>query len=134
MMNEPVSTIMKTSLHTATPEDNLETIHNIMKAHKIHHVPIVEGNKLAGLVTTHDLLKSNHRHDEYAGIKAKEIMTVKVATVEADAKIGTAAEIFLENRFHGLPVVNEAHDLIGFLTTFDVLNYTFRKEYPNNPW
>jgi CBS domain-containing protein len=134
MMNEPVSTIMKTQLHTATSDDSLEMIYNVMKQHKIHHVPILDGAKLVGLVTTHDLLRSNLRHEEYAGVKASAIMTKKVATVEPTSKVGTAAEIFLENRFHGLPVVNENHDLVGFLTTFDVLNYEFRKEYPNNPW
>lgn len=133
-MNEPVSTIMKTQLHTATSDDSLEMIYNVMKQHKIHHVPILDGAKLVGLVTTHDLLRSNLRHEEYAGVKASAIMTKKVATVEPTSKVGTAAEIFLENRFHGLPVVNENHDLVGFLTTFDVLNYEFRKEYPNNPW
>ncbi len=134
MMNEPVSTIMKTKLITASPDDSLEMIYGLMKEHKIHHVPVVEGALLVGLVTTHDLLRSNLKHEEYAGVPAKQIMTKKVATVEPTSKVGTAAEIFLENRFHGLPVVNEVHELMGFVTTFDVLNYEFRKEYPNNPW
>ncbi len=134
MLNEPVSKIMKTNLYTATAEDSLEKIHSLFREHRIHHVPVVDGVTLVGLITTHDLLKSNLCKENYGDAKVGDYMTKKVATVETDAKIGTAAEIFLENRFHGLPVVNEDRELLGFLTTFDVLNYVFRKEYPNNPW
>jgi CBS domain-containing protein len=57
-------------------------------------------------------------------------MTHRIAKLELDDKVGTAAEIFLENRFHALPIVDENDHLLGIVTTFDVLKYEFEKEYP----
>ncbi|HMG15819.1 MAG TPA: CBS domain-containing protein [Saprospiraceae bacterium] len=134
MMNETVATIMKTEVYTVNPTNTLADVFGLMKEHKIHHVPVIENNKLVGIITTYDMLKSNHKHDELASVNANEIMTKKVATLEPSSKIGTAAEVFLEHRFHGLPVVNENHEVVGMVTTHDVLSYEFRKEYPHNPW
>ena len=134
MMNETVSTIMKTNLHTVTSTDSLDVVYNLMKQHKIHHIPVVDKGKLVGIITTYDLLKSNNKHDDFLKVKAKDIMTTKVATLEPASKVGTAAEVFLEHRFHGLPVVNPEHEIVGMVTTHDVLRYEFRKEYPHNPW
>jgi acetoin utilization protein AcuB len=134
MMNETVATIMKTNLVTATPTTTLAEVYQLMRQNKIHHVLILEGKVLVGIITTYDMLKSNKKHEELENIKAEEIMIKKIATLEPNSKVGTAAEVFLEHRFHGLPVVNENHEVLGMVTTHDVLNYEFRKEYPHNPW
>lgn len=128
-MNEPVSTIMSRDLITLGPEDTLAKVAQTFREKRIHHLPVVDGGKLVGLVTTYDLFKMGKSSNEYANIKVKEIMTTKLAKLEPSAKVGTAAEIFLENLFHALPIV-EGEKLVGIVTTFDVLRYEFRKEYP----
>jgi len=55
-------------------------------------------------------------------------MSTKLVKIEPDDKVGTAAELFLDNRFHALPVVAEGK-LVGLVTTFDMLKYEFKKEY-----
>lgn len=129
MMNEPVSTIMTTEMITIEPTDNLDTARKIFLKHRIHHIPVVKGNKLVGLLTTNDMWNLNKKFEEYIDTSVKEAMTSKLATLESKSKIGTAAEIFLENRFHALPIVDE-DILVGIVTTFDVLKYEFKKEYP----
>lgn len=131
MMNEPVSTIMTRKLITLTPEDTLQTVREIFSSHRIHHLPVVtdDGN-LAGLVTTYDLFKLGISSDSYDSLSVTDIMTKKLATLEPTAKVGTACEVFLENLFHALPIVDNGK-LVGIVTTFDVLKYTHTKEYPN---
>lgn len=130
MMNEPISTIMTRNLITVSQEDTLETVADIFKARRIHHLPVVEDGMLVGLVTTFDLFKLGKARNEYADVKVADIMTKKLATLEPDAKVGTACEIFLENLFHALPVT-ENGKLAGIVTSFDVLKYMHMKEYPN---
>lgn len=130
MMNEPVSQIMTTKLITINPTDNLDTARKIFLRHRIHHLPVVDGEMLVGLLTTVDMWNLNEKFENYAEIPVKQAMTTKLAKLEAKSKIGTAAEIFLENLFHALPVVDEKGKLIGIVTTFDVLKYEFKKEYP----
>lgn len=134
MMNEKVSTIMSTELQTAGPEDPLSNVIDVFKKHKIHHLPIVEDGKLKGLITTSDLMWANKSFDEYKNVKIGDVMTTKLATLEPDAKVGTAAQIFLKNWFHALPIVDDQGTLLGIITTFDVLRYNFEKEYPDENW
>jgi len=130
MMNEPISSIMSTNLITVNKEDSLETVADIFRARRIHHLPVVEEGMLVGLVTTFDLFKLGKDKSEYSSVKVADIMTSKLATLEPGAKVGTACEIFLENLFHALPVA-ENGKLLGIVTSFDVLKYMHMKEYPN---
>ncbi len=134
MMNEPVSSIMTPAekLITCRPEDSMVTAQRIMEKHRLHHLPIVKDGKLAGLITTTDLLRLNRRFEEYTGLDVKDVMTTKLAKLEPNSKVGTASTIFLENLFHLLPIVEEDDRLIGIITTFDVLKYSFKKEYPGD--
>lgn len=130
MMNEPVSTIMSTELITVSPHDKLGKVLELLSNHRIHHVPVVRGTRLEGLLTTYDLFKLNMKHAEMDQVEVQDVMTRSLATLESTAKVGTAAEIFLENLFHALPVVEDG-ELVGIVTTFDVLKYSYNKEYPN---
>lgn len=131
MMNEPVSTIMTRKLITLTPEDTLQKVREIFSSYRIHHLPVVtEDGSLAGLVTTYDLFKLGIASESYDSLSVTDIMTKKLATLEPTAKVGTACEVFLENLFHALPIVDNGK-LVGIVTTFDVLKYTHTKEYPN---
>ncbi len=130
-MNEKVETLMIKNLITLSPQNTLADASEIFSSRKIHHIPIVEGNVLVGLVTTYDMWKKHISPNDYPSTKLETIMSKKLIKIEPSDKVGTAAEIFLDNRFHCLPVVTEGNVLVGLVTTFDILKYEFRKEYPN---
>ena len=130
MMNEAVHSIMSTELITVSPSHNLVQVRKIFMSKKIHHLPVVKGKKLVGMLTTYDLWKNEISPADYQTTLVSEVMTNQVATLGSNDKIGTAAEIFLGQRFHALPIVNEEDELLGIITTFDVLLYEFGKEYP----
>ena len=129
MMNEPLSGIMSTKLVTISPDEPLTTVKELFSGKRIHHLPVVEDGKLIGLITTADLLWLNKGFDQYSTIKVRDVMTTKLATLEPTDKIGSAAELFLLNRFHAVPIVS-GDTLIGIVTSFDILKYEFKKEYP----
>lgn len=128
-MNEPLSSIMIKDLITVTPDDKLSTVKNLFRNKRIHHIPVIENGQIVGLLTTADLLWLNKSFEEYDSIQVKDIMTRKLATLTPNDKIGSAAELFLLNRFHAVPVV-ENGKLVGIVTSFDILKYGFKKEYP----
>lgn len=130
MMNENVETIMIRDLITLGPESTLEHVNEIFRSKNIHHIPVIEEGRLKGMVTTFDMWKIKSTNADYGKILVKDIMTTKLAILEPDEKIGTAAELFLANRFHAIPVVKDGF-LVGLVTTFDILRYEFRKEYPD---
>jgi CBS domain-containing protein len=130
MMNEPVSKIMTRDLITVSPEDTLDKARALFAEKRFHHLLVVEKDLLKGLITTSDLLWLDEPSSNYKNIKISDVMTRKLATLEPTDKIGSAAQIFLRNWFHALPVVNSDGKIEGIVTTFDVLHYSFKKEYP----
>lgn len=132
MMNEPVSSIMSRDLLTVEPNMPLDEAKNLLKKKSVHHVPVSENGKLMGLITITDLYWLNKTFQEYDGMVVSDVMTTKLATLEPTAKIGVAAQIFLRNWFHALPVVSDEGYLLGMVTTFDILKYNFMKEYPGD--
>ena len=129
MMNEPLSSIMTRNVITAGPNDKLSVAHDIFMNNRVHHLPIVDGRKLVGILTTYDMFKFQVRDGNHDQVYVRDVMTTHVATLEPSDKVGSAAELFLENLFHAVPIVKEG-ELQGIVTSFDVLKYEFRKEYP----
>lgn len=129
MMNEALRTIMTPNPITVNPDQTVSEVKSILMTHRIHHVPVAEEGRLVGIVTTYDLWQMGKSFDDYDKIKVKDIMTEKIAKLSPNAKIGTAAELFLSNRFHAIPIV-DGERLVGIVTSFDVMRYNFRKEYP----
>ena len=129
MMNDALSSIMTRDVITVASTDDLQKVRNVLLSKRLHHIPVVDGDKLVGIITTIDLWKMNKCYTEYADIKVSDMMTKKMATLSPSDKIGVAAELFLENRFHAVPIVDEGK-LVGIVSSFDVMSYNFKKAYP----
>ena len=120
------------NLITLGPESTVAHAVEIFKSKRIHHIPVVDEGRLVGLITTHDLWNKFVSPDAFGTTVIKDIMSKKLVKLEPDDKVGTAAELFLDNRFHALPVVKDGM-LVGMVTTFDVLRYEFKREYTSEP-
>lgn len=135
-MHEPVSTIMTTHLYTVAPSDKLTEIKKLFENHNIHHIPVVRYKELVGMVSKTDFLLITHSPLEsgeadpgvFENHTVSEIMTTKLAKVEPEDQIGTVAEVLLANLFHAVPVVKEG-ELVGLVTSFDVIRYSLRASY-----
>lgn len=131
-----IQTIMTTDLVTVTPDRPVKDIQDLFRERNFHHLPVVEkGNRLMGIISKEDLFKLSYvlslettgqaqSRKEYRNLKAEDIMTRYPVTLDPDDSIGLAADIFLANKFHALPIV-EDDELIGLVTTHDLLAYRF---------
>ncbi len=132
-----VRDLMTEHVFTLQPLDDLEALYDLMDAHHVRHVPIVDRDgDLVGLVTQRDLARSALGTQDVLPLsvqqeilrrrKVREIMATEVETVEPDENLKTAAEMLLENKIGCLPVVEGEH-LVGILTESDfVRHYTER--------
>ncbi len=120
-----IEAIMSTNLITVTPSATLAEARSLMHDHRIHHIPIVEGDELVGLITLTNVLAATDSflRDDSSRIHANEIgikdaMVTDVATVDINASLRHAA-LFLERHKIGcLPVLD--HDkLVGIITDTD---------------
>lgn len=63
-------------------------------------------------------------------LTAKDIMTKNVTTVGAATTIEELARILMEHKISGVPVVNDAGDLIGIVTENDLISQNKRLHIP----
>ena len=130
--NLPVRDIMSTPVVTVTPDASVLEVKNILDKQKFHHIPVVEnGGLLQGIITKSDILHfafllslrssgPTWMKKALLAAKAKDIMTKNPLSLDPEDTIGLAADIFLANKFHALPVV-EADILVGIITAHDLL-------------
>lgn len=59
-MEATVADRMTTELVTATPDDDVEHVMGLMTNHRIRHLPILDGDELAGVISIGDIVKSQH--------------------------------------------------------------------------
>jgi CBS domain-containing protein len=62
LLDQPVSSIMTSTVRTCSPDDDIESLIVTMTEHRIRHVPVVHDGVLAGIVSIGDVVKS--RMDE----------------------------------------------------------------------
>lgn len=129
-MNEEVRTIMSTKVTTATPDQPVADVLALMERKRLQQLPVVQDGKLVGLITSYDLWQHCRSNPGCEQELVGKVMTQAVVKLAPKDKVGTAAELFMDRRFKTLPVVNLDGKLKGVVTAFDVIRYSFKKEYP----
>jgi CBS domain-containing protein len=61
MLDAPVSSVMTVDVVTCTPHDTTEHLMEVVTTRRIRHVPVVEDDKLAGLVSIGDIVAARVR-------------------------------------------------------------------------
>lgn len=131
-MNEEVRTIMSTRVTTATPQQTVGDVLALMERKRLQQLPVVDKDGiLVGLITTYDLWQNCRNNPDCQESTVSDVMTEAVVKLAPKDKVGTAAELFMDRRFKTLPVVNLRNELKGVVTAFDVIKYSFKKEYPD---
>ena len=127
----PISTIMTRKLITVMPSERLTKVKEIFDSSRIHHIPVVKYTTLVGLISRVDLIQfmKGAGHADFDALiensrllsyTAEDVMTTKIATLESTDRINVALEVFAENLFHAIPIVDNG-ELVGMLTTLDII-------------
>lgn len=59
-----VADSMTKNMIVATSDDNVEYVISVMARHKIRHIPVIQGNKIAGIISMGDIIKEMYNADE----------------------------------------------------------------------
>ena len=129
---EPVSIIMTRNVVSIAQDSKLPEADQLFKKHKIRHVPVVENDKIVGMLSLTDLSRisfadnydDNQAVDDsiYGMLSVAQIMASKPVMVTSDTIIKDVASLLAKQEFHALPVVDNDR-LVGIVTTTDLLKY-----------
>lgn len=127
----PIKKIKTSKIVYVSPKDTMLKVEEIFEAVPIHHILVVEMDTLKGVISKSDLLKvyrenarDGHIPDRHS-IMAEDIMTSDPITLDTEDSVGLAADIFLVNKIHSIPVLN-GDQLSGIITNHDIIKYCFR--------
>lgn len=128
-----VTKAMTRKVITVRPEDNLVDTRELMKTHKIHHIPVVEeGERLVGIISDRDVRSatpsslyyesgSERERAKLERFKVRDVMTKNVITLSLRDTIQDALLLLLKYDVGALPVVHSDRRLVGILAVRDLL-------------
>jgi len=126
-----VKDIMTTNVVCITPDTSVLKAAEIMKAHRFERLPVLEKDRLKGIVTKDRLLKAapsqsmpgmdEFVHHLLGKMSVSEIMETRVITIGPDMPVETAVALGQDKKIGCLPVLeHENHGrLLGIVTTND---------------
>jgi CBS domain-containing protein len=114
---------------TIGPKATVAEAELLLEAHRIRHLPVMDGDRLVGMITDRDIRlasmprprkESAHPDALLPLVRVEQVMTRDPATASPELPIAEAARAMLEHRYGGLPVVADGR-LVGIITQGDLL-------------
>ncbi len=115
---------------TVDANATLQDVIQLLRKHEIHMLPVVENGQLVGIVTDRDVKQASasdvvslENHDlvkSISRIKVKAIMNKRPVTVPYNYTLEETAMLLFVHSISGVPVVNQADELIGVFTKNDL--------------
>ncbi|GGN01424.1 acetoin dehydrogenase [Thermus composti] len=120
---------MKSPVLTVGPETTLEDAYRFLLEKGIRHLPVVEGERLVGIITDRDIrLATSHLNPQGpcpTCAPVAEVMTRGVVTAHPLDPVEEAARLMRERKIGCLPVLEDGR-LVGIVTGIDLLDALLR--------
>lgn len=131
--NDPVANVMTKNVVTLDVNDSLSKARQLLEGGTIHHLPVVRGDELVGMLTWTDLLRisfGEFGNQDVRGLdavldhtyKLAEVMRANPTTMPVSGTVRDAAQILATQSFHSVPIV-DGRKLVGLVTSTDLIRY-----------
>ena len=136
--SQPVRHIMTPSPATVQPHHKPSDVIDLMIKGGVHHVPVLFGTTLIGLLDSTALMRALYSFDgETRQTKEaldqtrsiEDLMQANPVTIGASEPIRRAAEVLADGWFDCLPVVDDG-ELVGMITSADLILYLLAQDGP----
>lgn len=132
--NEPIEKIMTKEIVTILADASVSEVKNIFTKHGFRHLPVLEGEKVVGIITSNDMLKSTFSEKLFGdqrnadaiidhSVAIIDIMTANPVCIKPETTIREASQILQKESFNALPVVDNNHHILGIVTTKDLVKF-----------
>jgi CBS domain-containing protein len=114
-----VKDIMSSDVEFCTPLDNVYEVAVKMKDLNVGAIPIVEDQKLIGMITDRDLVVRGIAEKHPGSNQVTEVMTEQVYSIDSSASLDEAADMMAKYQIRRLPVVENGM-LVGIVSLGDI--------------
>lgn len=129
---------MSRSVISTTPDVPIVEVHKQMKEFGIRRVPVLDKGRLVGIVTIGDVREAQpsdattlsiwEMNYLWSRIVVKDVMQKNVVTVQQDAPMIEAAQLMLDKKISGLPVVDTQGAVVGIVTESDIFRMVVQSQ------
>jgi acetoin utilization protein AcuB len=127
----PLADIMSHNVITVGLDDELSTLRKLFDAHGFHHVLVVDGQRLVGVISDRDVLREmspfidtlGERTQDVATLrkKAHQFMSRKLVVARRDESVAEAVARMLDHSVSCLPVVTANGHVEGIVSWKDLI-------------
>ena len=110
------------------PDASIEDAVKLMIDAGYRSLPIVEKNKLVGIISRTDIIKLVPKMKDVANIPVEDVMTSEPELVEEDSPIQYAVDIMKKLGEMSVPVVDENRKLVGIVHMRDAAKAVWREK------
>jgi len=125
-----IKTVMRFPSPIVSPNQDVSDAARLIFKTGIRALPVVEKNKVVGLISIHDIVDSISKSKIFRQTLAEAIMSVPDIILE-DTDIGKARVLMREKNISRIPVVNGDQRIKGIVTTLDLLKSIRPRERMN---
>jgi CBS domain-containing protein len=115
-----VRDVMNKNVIVGKKDLTIKEASEVMSKLRIGSLVITEDQKIIGIITSTDIIKSIASEKKPDITLAEEVMTKDVLTIDPEATIEEAVEIMIKNKVKKLPVVSE-DKIVGIVTASDIV-------------
>ena len=125
-----VKEIMTKDLTVVSPTERLVHARRLMIEDHVGRLPVVEDEKLVGMLTSKDLMRAfidfrkkvpeKYQKSQIKEVLVEYIMSSNPTVTSKDATISEVAKVMIETGYNGLPVL-EGNQVVGIITQTDIL-------------
>jgi CBS domain-containing protein len=116
---EQIRDIMTDDVECCTLLDNVFEVATKMKEWNVGAIPIVDGERLVGMITDRDIVVRGVAEKHPGSTKVEDIMSDHLITVTPETSTREAADLMAEHQVRRLPVV-EGDRLVGIVALGDL--------------
>lgn len=120
---DPLSHVITTNLKTVQISQKMSDVLRILMENQIHHVPVVDGRRLAGMISATDIIRLNITVSNADDWSIGKVMKKNLVTTEINETVRKAAQLLSDGVFHSLPVIDKDNNLVGIVTSTDLIKY-----------
>ena len=131
--NESIDKVLTREVVTTHVGQSVSDVRKVFAKEGFHHMPVVSGKKLIGMITASDILgisvegvPSDVRSmDAYLDhqFSIEKLMRQDLTTLPRKSTIADAAGVLSEGSFHAVPVVDDDGNLEGLITSTDLIRF-----------
>jgi CBS domain-containing protein len=128
-MGTKVRDVMTTRPRAVTPQTPLNEVAELMQTDDVGAVPLVEDDRLVGIVTDRDIVvRAVAKGKDPRGMPAAEVSSRELVTVNPDDDLSDALRLMAQYQVRRLAVTAEDERLVGVVSQADVALHAKEKE------